>query len=228
MGETASVERATLLKAWFGRDLRVAEANADHEHFAALPEEERVQVLRAVPTRQAEFATARMHARVLLAELGHPCEAILAGPDRAPRWPDSIEASVTHTNGQCLVVARSRAALGLGVDWEHQDRLPRAYWAGVLTADEVARIDAKPDAELRAMQSFSVKEALFKAMHTCGNESLDFLAIEVAAPTEPSTQPWSLRLLADFARRLPIGAEPRAWSTALQTGGVLSAAEVRV
>lgn len=227
MGEAASLERAKLLQAWLGSEVRVAQAIADQSHVAALPAQERAIVARAVPQRQAEFATARLHARRLLAELGHPCAALAARPDRAPQWPEQVEASITHSAGQCLVIARKRAALGLGVDWEDRHHLPREFWAGVFTATEIATLASRPDAESCAMRTFSLKESLFKAMHGCGNTSLDFLAIEAHAPRQKAHAPWSLVPQADFARRLPEGAQLRAWSVALVSGGVLSAAEVR-
>lgn len=214
------------LQHWLGSSLQVATAAADRGHVAALPAEERSAVRCAVPARQAEFATARVLARLLLAELGSPLPALSRQLDRAPAWPAEVEASITHTEGRCLVVARRRIALGLGVDWERESSLPRAHWDAVLTPDEQRSLHARVDAEAAAMQIFSVKEALFKAMHRCGNDGLDFLAIEVGLPVSDGDE-CTLKPLADFARRLPEGARPRAWSMRLPEGGVLSAAEVR-
>lgn len=226
MAQATGQPLSLVLRDWLGASLRVAIARADRGHFAALPAEERAAVIRAVPARQAEFATARVLARRLLAQLGAPRASLPRQADRAPAWPADIEASITHTEGDCLVVARKRSGLGVGIDWERASRLSRAHWDGVLTQREQEQLSACAQPESVAMQCFSVKESLFKAMQRCGNAGLDFLAVEVS-PSASGSAECALHLLDDFSRRLPAGAVVRAWCSALPDGGVISAAEVR-
>ncbi|MBN1173619.1 MAG: 4'-phosphopantetheinyl transferase, partial [Micromonosporaceae bacterium] len=78
----------------------VASAELFHDPPDArmLPEEAPL-VARAVPRRRAEFTTGRHCARLALASLGVEPAAILAGPDRAPRWPAGIVGTITHCDG---------------------------------------------------------------------------------------------------------------------------------
>src|SRR5450631_1625040 len=67
--------------------------------------EEAAGLGRAVPERQQEFAAGRLCARRVLAELKIVDFAVIAQPDRQPRWPATVVGSITHTTGLCAAVA---------------------------------------------------------------------------------------------------------------------------
>lgn len=92
------------------------------------------------------------------------------GEDRAPIWPGDVCGSITHSTGwAAAVVAHKQQWRGLGLDTENllsHDRASRL--AGeILTAAELADMAAGPQDQvaLRVTLTFSIKEALFKALY---------------------------------------------------------------
>jgi 4'-phosphopantetheinyl transferase EntD len=92
-------------------------------------------IVGASERRRREFAEARECAREALRSLGAPAEAIPAGPDGAPVWPEGVVGSITHKGSyRAAAVARSAKLAGLGIDAEPDEPMP----AGVL--DTVASL----------------------------------------------------------------------------------------
>lgn len=149
-----------------------------HDCVEELFPEERVAIARAVTQRQWEFATGRLLARELLAEIGIEASPLASGVDRVPRWPVGAVGSIAHAEGLCVVaVARSADFLSLGVDLESDGRLDaevqEIVCAGVeppTHGDDVGRW---------AKAVFCVKEAVYKAWFSCHRMALEFSEVEV-------------------------------------------------
>jgi 4'-phosphopantetheinyl transferase EntD len=159
--------------------------------------EEAALVSTAVPSRQREFAIGRSCARRALARLGVAAGPLLAGPDRAPRWPAGVVGSITHTNaggtGFCAAaVAESRHVRSLGVDAESSDPLPRSLWGIVLGSEEAAAIEALPEAGRLAKVVFAAKEATYKAISAFVGKVLEFG--DVSVRLSPRTGTFTARL----------------------------------
>src|SRR5262249_37950297 len=96
----------------------------DAEPAPLFPAEEEL-VAQTVPKRRYEFATGRRCARAALAQLGFPPAPLLAGPDRAPLWPDGVVGSITHTDSyRAAAVARAEQLCSVGIDAEPNLPLP--------------------------------------------------------------------------------------------------------
>jgi 4'-phosphopantetheinyl transferase EntD len=228
MAQVADFERQLTepIRAWLGSQCLVLAAAVDPANEGLLQPEERRCIATAVASRRAEFATGRVLARRALSQLGHPSDALLMLKDRAPDWPTTCEASISHAGGICLVAARPRSGHGIGVDLEVLTRLDEPSRSLVLTDHEQASFAAidggwgANGAHLAALQAFSIKESLFKAMRGVGNHRLDFQAIELF-PQPNGT--WAAHPREDFQRRLPEGVHISVWSAQV-AGFVVSAA----
>lgn len=158
--------------------------------FDALPPEEREPALGFAPKRQRELATGRELARRALAAMGRPTAAIPIGTDRAPRWPEGVVGSISHTSELCAVALVERGRLqALGLDLELETALGPETWPSVLTPAELARLETRPRTERLhwATLTLSAKESFHKLMQPRVGETLDFLDAEVwvEAPLGP-------------------------------------------
>ncbi|GAA0273208.1 4'-phosphopantetheinyl transferase superfamily protein [Streptomyces polychromogenes] len=159
-------------------------AVATRESFGHLPEselyaEERELVAASVEQRRREFTTVRGCARRALAALGVPPAPIL--PDRrgAPRWPDGIVGSMTHSTGyQAAAVARRHDTVSIGIDAEPNEPLPSAGTLALVTLPEERRWLSRrqvlrPDVCWDRLL-FSAKESVYKAWFPITGTWLDF------------------------------------------------------
>jgi 4'-phosphopantetheinyl transferase EntD len=149
------------------RGVQVAVRWIDPDDRRALLPAEAGLVERAVPLRQAEFATGR----VLLRSLLGTQQPILRDADRRPVLPAGQVASLAHDHGLAVAaVAPSVAFVSLGIDVEPATPLD-AETAGV-----VARPDDDPaDPHLL----FVLKEAAYKAWSSAGGPLLEFHDVRV-------------------------------------------------
>jgi 4'-phosphopantetheinyl transferase EntD len=144
--------------------------------------EEREHILRAVPKRQAEFGTARVHARRALAQLGHAPQALHPLPDRSPRWPEGIVGTITHCADLCAVaVAKAADARGIGLDAEPDVALGAALEPYICTPRERTFLDGQAPAERGRVAKifFCAKEAFYKCQYPATQTFLDFLDVEI-------------------------------------------------
>ena len=142
-------------------------AEGDFQRCAIAPP---ASIQRSVAKRQAEFLAGRLCAREALHQLDERLYVPAIGEDRAPIWPGDISGSITHSTGWAAAIVASRQQWrGLGLDTENMLSTDRATrLAGeILTADELAAMAAGPeeDIALRVTLTFSIKEALFKALY---------------------------------------------------------------
>lgn len=159
----------------------VLSAAISPDTIARLHPDEAALVARALPKRQAEFATGRALAHLALARFGMHAEAVLSDDQRAPIWPAGVRGSITHCNTRALV-AMCRAEEGsVGIDVEHRTELKRDLWESVFLAPEIADLARLPDAGRMALALFSAKESLYKAQFPISRTYMGFRALRVEA-----------------------------------------------
>ncbi|KTB86184.1 4'-phosphopantetheinyl transferase [Pseudomonas syringae pv. syringae PD2766] len=155
---------AVLVSGYFD-PLKLAEGD-----FARCAVDTPASIQRSVAKRQTEFLAGRLCAREAMRQLDGRLYIPTLGEDRAPVWPGDVCGSITHSTGwAAAVVAHKQQWRGLGLDTENllsHDRASRL--AGeILTAAELADMAAGPEDQiaLRVTLTFSIKEALFKALY---------------------------------------------------------------
>jgi 4'-phosphopantetheinyl transferase EntD len=144
----------------------VCVATGPGESEAALHPEEAELARDMGPARRREFAAGRQCAQRALAELGVTGAPVLRGERRAPRFPDGVVGSITHTSGFCAAAAaRSTAFAGVGLDAERDEALSERAAARICSVGELERLRALEgrSAEQWAAVVFSAKETLYKA-----------------------------------------------------------------
>jgi 4'-phosphopantetheinyl transferase EntD len=157
---------------------------APDEALYPLYPEETKQLVGCVEKRQREIAAGRRCARRALAQLGIANFPVLAGPDRAPIWPETIVGSITHTDGcadgYCgVAVGEQRKFAGIGIDAEPRLPLPDELWSWILDQNE--RQEALQSAEpgIYARLVFSAKETTYKALYPSLKRILEFSDVHV-------------------------------------------------
>lgn len=132
--------------------------------------------------RRNEFVLGRTAARMALRAVGVPDTPVVTGPSREPVWPTGIVGAITHTRDTALAaVALDRDYRGLGLDLESALR----SFDGLLemiTDEAERRVLAEPiaaDSERVALEVFSAKEALYKALFPTVQRFFGFEAARV-------------------------------------------------
>lgn len=145
------------------------------------PEEADTLSHRALPARRAEFRAGRAVAHRAMQALGLAVSPVLAAPTRAPIWPRGLVGSISHDATRAVaVVARARDHRALGIDVEPATPLDRELWPEVLTAGELATLDAHGIAPgLAAKLIFCAKEAVYKAQFPLTGRVLGFHEVDV-------------------------------------------------
>ena len=128
------------------------------------------EAVRGIARRQQEFAAGRAAARLCMAELGLPPQAVPAAPDRSPLWPPGLSGSITHSATACLA-ALTRVPQLLGLDIEHDVPLPQEMHSLVLRPEE----RDCPDPLL----AFSAKEAAYKAQYPVTRTLFGFEVMQI-------------------------------------------------
>lgn len=162
---------------------------------------EAADVATAVLRRRVEFATGRACARRALGRLGvAPSFVLRNDSDRAPRWPEGVVGSITHTGdvpgGTCAVaVASTRDVLALGIDAERGASLSPDLWPDVLTPSERRWLSGCPEARRSRLARliFSAKECFFKAQFPRTRRFLAFEDVEVSV--DPSASAFEARVV---------------------------------
>ncbi len=148
--------------------------------------DEAAAVAHAVPGRRQEFAAGRHCARLAQLALRGHAEPVLAGPDRAPRWPAGLVGSISHDAGIAVAaVAHAAAVLSLGIDLDQWARFDLRLAAQICGPAERARLAAAggPAAQQRQLAMlFCAKEAVYKAQHPLTGAWLDFADLDLQLP----------------------------------------------
>lgn len=167
-------------------------------------------IQRSMPKRQAEFLAGRLCARAALQHLDQRDWVPDIGEDRAPIWPDDVCGSITHSHGwAAAIVAHKHDWRGLGLDTEKLLSHERATrLAGeILTPAEMKQLAAGPveQTALRVTLTFSIKEALFKALFPLVNQRFYFHDAQLLEWSD--TGHARLRLLTDLSSEWHNGKE---------------------
>lgn len=162
-----------------------------------LPGEEQL-VARAVPSRRAEFATARACARAALAQLGVAPAAILRGARGEPLWPAGIVGAMTHCAGyRAAAVARAADVVSLGMDAEPHLPMPGEGELRLVTVAEERRhlleLAARRPEVCWDRLLFSAKESVYKAWYPITGRWLGFE--DAVITPDPDTGTFTARLL---------------------------------
>ncbi|MPV87874.1 4'-phosphopantetheinyl transferase superfamily protein [Georgenia ruanii] len=194
---------------------------------AALPPEEAALVAAATPERRREFAAARSCARRALAQLGVAPQPILLDRDvpawaaRAPRWPEGVVGSMTHSDGyHAAAVARASVIAAVGVDAEPNEPLPAGVRELVTTDEEralLARLSGTRADVAWDRLVFSAKESVYKAWFPLTRRWLDFGDCLVR-PAPGGTFTVALRMARPAAGGARISGLAGRWRTARRGG----------
>lgn len=182
-------------------------AEGDFSHCGV---EQPPSIGRSVAKRQAEFLAGRLCARQAMHELDGRVHVPVIGEDRAPVWPAEVCGSITHGTGWAAAVVGHKAQWrGLGLDTENMLSHERASrLAGeILTASELADMAAaaQDQVALRVTLTFSIKEALFKALYPIVQKRFYFEDAQVLGWQQDGSA--RLRLLTDLSAEWHCGKE---------------------
>ncbi|TBW49999.1 4'-phosphopantetheinyl transferase superfamily protein [Marinobacter halodurans] len=167
-------------------------------------------VQRAVSKRQTEYLAGRLCAREALHRTAKLAIYPGTGEDRAPRWPQGMVGSITHTQGwAAAIVGHDRDYAGVGLDAEvvMPDSRARKLAHQILTPNEITRfadaLSGTPGACLTRI--FSLKECLFKALYPITLKRFYFEHAEVLTLADDGRA--RLRLRMDLSEGWPAGRE---------------------
>jgi 4'-phosphopantetheinyl transferase EntD len=163
---------------------------------------EEALVARAVTKRRREFTAVRACARHAMEKLGVPPQPVLTGEGGAPRWPDGLVGSMTHSDGYCAAaLARAVHLASLGIDAEPHSALPDDVVPFVLLPEEADRLrglaERRPEIHWDRIL-FSAKESVYKAWYPLTGKWLDFTEADItvdAGPGQALSGRFSARLL---------------------------------
>lgn len=130
----------------------------------------------AVKKRRAEYLVSRWLAREVMGQMGIAGFLLQNHSDRSPRWPDGLQASLSHTDG-AVALAATRQPRCVGVDIESVMSLRTAEETAALlmSSDEKAQLRAlRLPFSLAATLLFSLKESLYKALWPQLHQPMDF------------------------------------------------------
>ncbi len=135
-----------------------------------LPEDVREYLSRVVAKRRWAFLAGRYCAAQAIARV-LPDESPWVGraEDDTPRWPEGVVGSISHTGNVAMaLVGSADSAPGMGVDVEARMSRPRAAQLAERILAGYPRCDRFEDAALLVTLTFSIKEALYKALYPLG------------------------------------------------------------
>ncbi|MEU5595732.1 4'-phosphopantetheinyl transferase superfamily protein [Streptomyces sp. NPDC020298] len=160
---------------------------------APLYPEEAALMTRAVAKRRREFSAVRACARLAMEKLGVPAQPVLTGESGAPRWPDGLVGSMTHSDDYCAAaLARAADLASLGIDAEPHEALPGEIVSYVFLPAESDRLrrlaGQRPEVHWDRIL-FSAKESVYKAWFPLTGQWLDFSEADIEIVPEPGPGP---------------------------------------
>jgi 4'-phosphopantetheinyl transferase EntD len=169
------------LRGLFGSEVHI-DASSLCTGAMGLSSAEQALVAGAVPGRRREFATGRLLARRLLAELGYLDFELLRDSDRVPSWPENVVGSISHKEELCIVaVASARDRAGLGLDVEPDLPVKPGLERLVCRPRERDWVKSAGPSEQgrRCRAVFSAKEAVYKAFFPRLRQAWGFQDVEL-------------------------------------------------
>lgn len=148
--------------------------------LATIPRSLRDWLAGTAPKRQQDYLAGRYAAACALKTAGVTLpEWLHRDDDGCPQWPAGTTGSISHSGGTALVaVARTDAALGVGVDIESRMTATRANKVArrILAGAELVQ-DIEP--ALQVTLTFSTKESLYKALYPITRDYIGFDEVDV-------------------------------------------------
>lgn len=140
--------------------------------------------------RLMTFVGGRLCAERSAAELRQSWTAVGAAADGAPRWPQGLYGSISHTDATAFAAASGCSSLaGLGIDSERLDVADETWEALVelcFTRRERQRWLGGPRSRRNALLLFSAKESGYKALAPVLRRFVDFDEFELESIDEAS------------------------------------------
>ncbi|GAA1072820.1 4'-phosphopantetheinyl transferase [Tsukamurella spumae] len=168
-----------ILQSMLPRGLVAREARGDVD--AQLHPREAAQIARAVPKRQAEYATVRQLAREALGELGIDDAVLVKGESGGVDWPRNVVGALTHCDGyRGAVVGYRMGVRTVGIDAEPHLPLPDKVLPTVSVASEREVLASREEDGLHWDRLlFCAKEATYKAWNPITGRWLGFEDAEI-------------------------------------------------
>ena len=143
----------------------------------ALLKVEAATISSSLPEVWRASGAARVVARDLMAQLGHPPLPILKGEGGMPIWPIGVVGSLAHDDRVAVAaVTNQRDASAFGIDVEPAEPLPPDVLEVIATPRELSQIAGHP---LGGRLLFAAKEAVYKAVYPQDRAFLEFRDIEI-------------------------------------------------
>lgn len=169
------------LASLFARPVSICVATPAMYESELWPEEVEV-VKNAILRRRREFSAGRAAAREALKKLSIPPGAILASPDRSPRWPEGIVGSISHCEGRCVAVVGTKHNLAsVGLDVETAEPLSPQMSSQICDTTEAMHFSCLPNpvGSNWGKLAFSAKEAFYKCYYPLTKTFLDFQGVSI-------------------------------------------------
>lgn len=144
--------------------------------------EESFFIAGVTPKRASEFASGRICARATLKRIGIERFPLLGDETGAPRWPNGVVGSITHTAGFCAAaIGTADQFVGIGIDAEPCGRISENVSRLILTDREARFLNDLPSHERAPLATvfFSVKESIYKCAHPNERVPIRFKDIDV-------------------------------------------------
>jgi 4'-phosphopantetheinyl transferase EntD len=154
---------------------------APPEARARLLPEEQAFAASLSPIRRPTWIAGRLALAAALAAIGAPRAALLSTGRGAPLVPRGFVGSVSHKRDLAVAMAARDDGARIGVDVEELVQSPYDVSRRVLTAAELAAVDALPgEARWReVLLRFSIKESIYKAVDPFVRRYVGFKEAEV-------------------------------------------------
>ncbi len=126
--------------------------------------------------RQVQFVGGRLALRAAFEQLGAPYAPVLTDDRGQPIFPDGIVGSISHKRDLAIAMVARDGNGTLGVDLEDYAPPRLGIIERVLVAEEIADVSALPEARrwIALVLRFSIKEAVYKALHPYVRRYVDF------------------------------------------------------
>lgn len=165
--------------------------------LARLHAQERAAAEALAGFRRVEFTGGRIAMATLFGDLGARRTAVLSDDHGAPALPEGFAGSISHKR-ELVVALLARGGPGLGIDLEETDRERPGVAERVLCPDELVAVRALPPERqwVDTVIRFSVKEALYKALHPFMKRYIGFGEVAVwpsqggIIEIEPRVEEW--------------------------------------
>jgi enterobactin synthetase component D len=131
--------------------------------------------------RQVQYVGGRLAIGLALRALDVPTSPVLSDRHGAPIVPDGTAGSISHKRQLAVAIACRREG-GLGVDLEDTTRPRRGIEDEILCGEELAALAGLGDADRwqQVIARFSIKEALYKAIHPFVQRPIGFREVAIA------------------------------------------------